>query len=50
MEIDPEGLAQHSLIQKKKRRANLFRADGPLFVVSLDGHVSSVGIKIGHFL
>ena len=38
MEMHPEGLAQRSLIEKRKRRTNLFRIDGPLYVVSLDGH------------
>ena len=38
MEMDPEGLAQRSLIKKRKRRANLFGTDCPLYVVLLDGH------------
>ena len=38
VEIDPEGLAQRSMIKKRKRRANLFRTDDPLYVVSLDKH------------
>ena len=37
LELDPEGLAQRSLIKKRKRRANLFRTDGPLYAVLLDG-------------
>ena len=45
VEIDPEGLAQRSMIKKRKRRANLFRTDGPLYVVSLDGHDKLCGYQ-----
>ena len=45
MEMDPEGQAQRSLIKKRKRRANLFSTDGPLYVVSLDGHDKLCGYQ-----
>ena len=45
MKMDPEGLAQGSLIKKRKRRANLFRTHGPLYIVSLDGHDKLCGYQ-----
>ena len=45
VEMDPEGWVQGSLIKKRKRRVNLFRTDGPLYVVSLDGHDKLCGYQ-----
>ena len=50
VEMDPEGWAQGSLIKKRKRRVNLFRTDGPLYVVSLDGHDKLCGYQNWTFL
>ena len=37
-ELDPEGLEARNLQQKKKKKKGHFTSEGPLRVVSLDGH------------
>ena len=47
--LDPEGLEARNLKRRKKKVKGQFTSEGPLWVVSLDGHVKHVVIKIPHF-
>ena len=48
-ELDPEGLEARNLETKKKPKGQ-FTSEGPLWVVSLDGHDKLCGIKMRPFL
>ena len=44
-EVDPDGLKKRSVINKKKKRDQVFKSDGPDFVWSLDGHDKLCGYQ-----
>ena len=48
-ELDPEGLEARNLQRKKKKVKGHFTSDGPLWVVSLDGHDKLCGYQNSTF-
>ena len=48
-ELDPEGLEARNLQQKKKKKKGYFTSEGPLWVVSLDGHDKLCGYQNSTF-
>ena len=44
-DLDPEGPADRSLQAKKRKQKELFTSKGPLWVVSVDGHVKLCGYQ-----
>ena len=48
-ELDPEGLEARNLQQKKKKKKGHFTSEGPLWVVSLDGHDKLCGYQNSTF-
>ena len=48
-ELDPEGLEARNLQRKKKKVKGHFTSEGPLWVVSLDGHDKLCGCQNSTF-
>ena len=48
-DIDPAGLEKRSLDKKKKKKKVAFESEGPLFLISLDGHDKLCGYQNSTF-
>ena len=48
-ELDPEGMEARNLKEKKKKPKGHFSSEGPLWVVSLDGHDKLCGYQNSTF-